>query len=67
MMAVIAILVKPDSPVTQTRFGFNNEVMRVLKFRTMHFNRFGPSGARRTVRNDPRVTPRSHSALAQFR
>jgi Undecaprenyl-phosphate glucose phosphotransferase len=60
LMAIIAILIKLDSfgPVffVQTRFGFNNEVIRVLKFRTMHIDCSDPSGAQRTVRNDPRVT-----------
>jgi Undecaprenyl-phosphate glucose phosphotransferase len=60
LIAVIAILIKLDSrgPVffVQKRFGFNNEVIRVLKFRTMHVNSSDPSGAQRTVRNDPRIT-----------
>jgi Undecaprenyl-phosphate glucose phosphotransferase len=60
LMALIAILIKLDSygPVffVQKRFGFNNEVIQVLKFRTMHINDEDPSGAQRTVRNDPRVT-----------
>src|SRR6516162_2546338 len=60
LVAVIAILIKLDSPgpvfFKQTRFGFNNQPIRVLKFRTMHVNRGDPSGAQRTVRNDPRVT-----------
>jgi Undecaprenyl-phosphate glucose phosphotransferase len=60
LMVLIAILIKLDSsgPVffVQKRFGFNNEVIRVLKFRTMQVDRGDPSGAQRTVRNDPRVT-----------
>jgi len=60
LMALIAILIKLDSrgPVffVQKRFGFNNEVISVLKFRTMHVDRSDPSGAQRTVRNDSRVT-----------
>ena len=60
LMALIAIMIKLDSygPVffVQKRFGFNNGVIQVLKFRTMYVNRGDPSGARRTVRNDPRVT-----------
>jgi len=60
LIALIAILIKLDSagPVffVQERFGFNNEVIRVLKFRTMHVDRSDPSGAQRTVRNDPRLT-----------
>jgi polysaccharide biosynthesis protein PslA len=60
LMVLIAILIKLDSPgpvfFVQNRFGFNTEVIRVLKFRTMHVDRSDPSGAQRTVRNDPRVT-----------
>jgi Undecaprenyl-phosphate glucose phosphotransferase len=60
LMGLIAILIKLDSygPVffVQKRFGFNNEVIRVLKFRTMRVERGDPSGAQRTLRNDPRVT-----------
>ena len=59
-MAAIALLIKLDSrgPVffAQERFGFNNRVIRVLKFRTMHIDRGDPTGATRTVRDDPRVT-----------
>jgi lipopolysaccharide/colanic/teichoic acid biosynthesis glycosyltransferase len=40
----------------QDRFGFNNRPVRVLKFRTMHVENSDPSGAARTVRDDPRVT-----------
>jgi lipopolysaccharide/colanic/teichoic acid biosynthesis glycosyltransferase len=60
LMALTAILIKLDSPgpvlFVQKRFGFNNEVIGVLKSRTMHIDRADPSGAQRTVRNDPRVT-----------
>jgi lipopolysaccharide/colanic/teichoic acid biosynthesis glycosyltransferase len=59
LMALTAILVKLDSqgPVllVQKRFGFANEVIGVLKFRTMHIDRADPFGAQRTARNDPRV------------
>ncbi|HVH76649.1 MAG TPA: undecaprenyl-phosphate glucose phosphotransferase [Stellaceae bacterium] len=60
LMAVVAALVKFDSkgPVlfVQERYGFNNNVIRVLKFRTMYSGRGDASGAARTVRGDPRVT-----------
>jgi exopolysaccharide biosynthesis polyprenyl glycosylphosphotransferase len=60
LMIIIAILIKLDSrgPILfrQNRFGFNNEVIQVLKFRTMHVDRGDPSGAERTVADDPRVT-----------
>jgi Undecaprenyl-phosphate glucose phosphotransferase len=60
LMVLIAILIKLDSrgPIffMQKRFGFNNEVIRVFKFRTMGADRSDPSGAERTIRDDPRVT-----------
>jgi Undecaprenyl-phosphate glucose phosphotransferase len=60
LMGMIALLIKLDSggPVffVQERFGFNNEVIRVFKFRTMYVEQGDPSGGQRTVRNDPRVT-----------
>ncbi|HVB81207.1 MAG TPA: undecaprenyl-phosphate glucose phosphotransferase [Candidatus Binataceae bacterium] len=59
-IALIALIIKLDStgPVffVQDRFGFNNKRIRVLKFRTMHDDQSDPSGAQRTIRNDPRVT-----------
>jgi Undecaprenyl-phosphate glucose phosphotransferase len=68
-IAVIALMIKLDSrgPVlfVQDRFGFNNKVIRVLKFRTMHVERADPSGARRTVKDDPRIT-RVGRLLRQF-
>ena len=60
LMALIAIAIKLDSkgPVLfiQERFGFNNRSIMVKKFRTMYVEDSDPSGARRTVVNDPRVT-----------
>jgi Undecaprenyl-phosphate glucose phosphotransferase len=59
-MALIALMIKLDSrgPVlfAQERFGFNNNVIRVFKFRTMYIDRGDISGAKRTVQNDSRVT-----------
>jgi Undecaprenyl-phosphate glucose phosphotransferase len=60
VMAIIGLLIKLESrgPVlfAQERFGFNNDVIRIYKFRTMYADLCDNSGARRTVRNDPRVT-----------
>jgi Undecaprenyl-phosphate glucose phosphotransferase len=60
LMAGIAIVIKLNSPgpvfFAQERFGLSNNVIRVLKFRTMHVGLGDPSGSQRTVRNDPRVT-----------
>ncbi|MFT9258262.1 MAG: exopolysaccharide biosynthesis polyprenyl glycosylphosphotransferase [Acetobacter sp.] len=60
LYALIALLIKIDSrgPVffVQNRYGFNDKVIKVLKFRTMYVDKGDPTGAGRTVRNDPRVT-----------
>ena len=60
LMAITAVLIKLNSrgPVffVQQRFGFNNDVINVFKFRTMYIDRGDESGAQRTVPNDPRVT-----------
>jgi polysaccharide biosynthesis protein PslA len=60
LLGIIAALIRFDSrgPIffVQERFGLNNNVIRVLKFRTMYADRGDRSGAERTVRNDPRVT-----------
>jgi hypothetical protein len=60
LMTATALLIKFDSrgPVffIQERFGFNNRVIKVLKFRTMYINRGDQSGAQPTIYNDPRVT-----------
>lgn len=60
LLLLIALLIKLDSrgPVLfiQERFGFNNNVIRVMKFRTMHVEKADPSGGSRTVRGDLRVT-----------
>ena len=60
LLLVVALAIKLDSPgpifFRQERFGFNNRRFEMLKFRTMHLAQCDPTGARRTVRNDPRVT-----------
>jgi Undecaprenyl-phosphate glucose phosphotransferase len=60
LIGFVALLIKLDSrgPVffVQRRFGFNNEIIRVLKFRTMYVDRGDLSGGQRTVPDDPRVT-----------
>jgi Undecaprenyl-phosphate glucose phosphotransferase len=59
-MIVIAALIKLDSPgpvfFVQDRYGFNNKIIRVVKFRTMQAAQCDASGAARTVRDDPRLT-----------
>jgi Undecaprenyl-phosphate glucose phosphotransferase len=63
LMAVIALLIRLDSrgPVLyrQKRYGFNNEVIEVRKFRTMHVDACDAGTAMRiaqATRDDPRVT-----------
>jgi Undecaprenyl-phosphate glucose phosphotransferase len=60
LMLMIGALIKLDSrgPVffVQARYGFNNKTIKVIKFRTMRVEQSDPSGAARTVRNDPRLT-----------
>ena len=60
LLGLIAVLIKLETrgPVffRQERYGFNHNVIQVLKFRTMYVDSGDPTGAARTVRNDPRVT-----------
>lgn len=60
MMLAIALLIRLDSrgPVLfrQKRYGFNNELIDVLKFRTMYQEQSDANGAQLTQRNDPRIT-----------
>jgi len=60
MMALIALAIRLDSKgpalFIQERFGFNNNAIRVFKFRTMDQGEADTSGAKRTVPDDPRVT-----------
>lgn len=55
-----ALLIKLESrgPILfrQSRFGFNNNEIEVLKFRSMYIDKQDVSGSRRTERGDPRVT-----------
>jgi Undecaprenyl-phosphate glucose phosphotransferase len=59
-MAVIALAVKLDSPgpvlFRQKRYGFNNQLIEVLKFRTMRNDQCNAEGSVLTMRNDPRIT-----------
>jgi Undecaprenyl-phosphate glucose phosphotransferase len=60
IMAAIALAIRLDSRgpaiFVQDRFGFNNNAIRVFKFRTMAVDRSDPTGAARTIPGDPRVT-----------
>jgi polysaccharide biosynthesis protein PslA len=54
----LAIRLESKGPIffRQIRFGFNNNEISVLKFRSMYTDRQDVSGAQRTAKNDPRVT-----------
>ncbi|HEX7776622.1 MAG TPA: undecaprenyl-phosphate glucose phosphotransferase [Parvibaculum sp.] len=60
VMAAIAVLIKYDSPgpvfFRQRRYGFNNQLIDVYKFRTMYHNQRDDNAEQLTQRNDPRVT-----------
>ncbi|KKC25153.1 undecaprenyl-phosphate glucose phosphotransferase [Sphingomonas sp. SRS2] len=61
LLLLTALIIKLTSPgpvlFRQQRFGFNNVKISVLKFRSMYIDRQDVSGAERTTRGDPRVTP----------
>ncbi len=60
LMLLIAALIRLDSrgPVIfrQKRFGFNNEVIEIFKFRTMYDDAETRAAFRQARRDDPRVT-----------
>jgi len=60
LMVAIALLIKLDSPgpvlFRQKRFGFNNRLIEVLKFRTMYADQADTNAEQLTRRNDPRIT-----------
>jgi len=60
VLAAIALLVKLDSPgpvlFRQKRYGFNNQLIEVFKFRTMYHHACDPNAEKLASRNDPRVT-----------
>jgi Undecaprenyl-phosphate glucose phosphotransferase len=60
VMAAVAIAIKNDSkgPVLfrQKRYGFNNELIEVYKFRSMYTDMADASASKLVTRDDPRVT-----------
>lgn len=60
VMLLIAIAVKLESrgPVLfrQKRYGFNNELIEVYKFRSMYIERCDANASKLVTRDDPRVT-----------
>lgn len=61
IMLVSALLIRLTSagPVffVQPRVGFNNEVIHVLKFRSMYATQTDLVGLQTTIKQDPRITP----------
>jgi Undecaprenyl-phosphate glucose phosphotransferase len=60
IMAAVAVLIKFDSPgpilFRQKRYGLNNELIEVLKFRTLYDDARDPNAERLCSSDDPRVT-----------
>ncbi len=61
VMLAIAIAIKLDSPgpvfFRQKRFGYNNRLIEVWKFRTMFADMTDANAEQLTRRDDPRITP----------
>jgi Undecaprenyl-phosphate glucose phosphotransferase len=60
LLLAVAAAIKLDSkgPVffKQRRYGFNNNLIEVFKFRSMYTDKTDMAGAQLTLRNDPRIT-----------
>ncbi len=60
VMALVALAIKLDSrgPVLfkQKRYGFNNELIEVYKFRSMYVDQSDATAAKLVTKGDPRVT-----------
>ena len=58
LLVAVAIKVESKGPVLfkQPRYGFNNELIDVLKFRSMYDNSSDLAASKLTQKNDPRVT-----------
>lgn len=60
VMAVIALLIKLDSPgpvlFAQNRYGFNNKLIRVYKFRSMYSDQTDANAEKLVTKGDSRIT-----------
>ncbi|MBI1201742.1 MAG: undecaprenyl-phosphate glucose phosphotransferase [Rhodopseudomonas sp.] len=60
VLALVAIAIKLDSPgpvlFKQKRYGFNNDLVEVYKFRSMYINAADASANKLVTKDDPRVT-----------
>lgn len=61
ILAIAALLIRLTSPgavlFVQPRVGFNNETIRVFKFRTMYTHMTDLGARQTTTKGDPRITP----------
>lgn len=61
VLLITALLIRLSSPgpilFVQPRVGFNNETIKVFKFRTMYSDMSDVGARQTTTRDDPRVTP----------
>lgn len=61
LLLLTALLVRLSSPgplfFVQPRIGFNNELIKVLKFRTMYAEQSDLKAEQTTTADDPRITP----------
>jgi Undecaprenyl-phosphate glucose phosphotransferase len=55
----IAVKLTSEGPIIfkQKRYGFNNELVEVYKFRSMYFDQLDYNAVKLVTRDDPRVTP----------
>jgi Undecaprenyl-phosphate glucose phosphotransferase len=60
VLALTALAIKLDSPgpilFKQRRYGFNNELIEIYKFRSMYVGQLDVDAAKLVTRDDPRVT-----------
>ncbi len=60
ILLVVAVLIKIDSRggifFIQDRFGFNNKIIKIYKFRSMYTEMSDSKGTHQTEQNDPRIT-----------
>src|SRR5204862_3860182 len=60
VMAVVALAIRLDSRGSilfkQKRYGFNNELIEVFKFRSMYVEATDATAAKLVTKGDPRVT-----------
>lgn len=59
-MLLIALAIRLDSPgpvlFRQKRYGYNNKLIEVFKFRSMYCDKADANASRQTTRNDERIT-----------